>query len=571
MTEERYAHKPWLKAYQDGVPECIAYEEICLPEILERSARQFPERKALICEGYTLTYQELAEMVNRCAVCLASFGVGTGDAVAVLMPNLIPCVVAYYAILKAGGIAVMTNPLYSDAELKHQFNHSGVKVLVTTDLLANRMIDLRPATRIKQIVYTSAADYLSFPRAIFFSFTAKRKKLSAAVKSVSDLYRWKECVEKNPTHFSQAKPVFEDVAMYQYTGGTTGVSKGAMLTHANLSVQVQQMAAWFPSFERGKERALGALPFFHAFGLSVAMNFSLSMGWTTILVPKPKTNFLLKAIRTYRPTFAAMVPTMYIGMLNHPSLSKTDMSCIKGCISGSAPFEREVLRKFEEVTGVSIIEGFGLTETSPVTHINPFKKEGRKVGSIGVPVSDTLCRIVDLEDGLTDMPVGTPGELIIKGPQVMKGYKDMPSETADVIRDGWCYTGDVATMDDDGYFFITDHKKDMIISGGYNIYPIDVDEVFYENPKVKEACAIGIPDLRKGETIKVFVVLGDGESATEEEMIEFCRGRLATYKLPTEVEFRDALPKTETGKILRRELRKAEMKKRLSNGTDKQA
>ncbi|MBN2397521.1 MAG: long-chain fatty acid--CoA ligase [Deltaproteobacteria bacterium] len=562
MTEARYLDKPWLKAYQAGVPECIGYEEICLPEILERTAREFPEREALICEGYAVTFRDLVDMVDRFAACLTSFGIGPGDAVAVLMPNLIPCVAAYYAILKVRGVAVMTNPLYSDAELRHQFNHSGAKALVTTDLLGDRMIDLRPTTRIRQIVYTSVGDYLPFPRNILFPLTARRTGRAASVKQAPDLYSWKGCIKANAPAPPPVKPAFEDVAMYQYTGGTTGVSKGAMLTHANLSVQVQQLAAWFPSFEKGKERTLGALPFFHTFGLSAVMNLSTYMGWTDILMPKPQADQLLQAIRTYKPTFMTMVPTMYIGMLHHPGIGKADMSSVKACFSGSAPLAVDAVQAFEKATGVYIIEGFGLTETSPVTHINPFEKEMRKVGSIGVPIPDTVCRIVDLEDGLTDMTVGEPGELIVKGPQVMKGYRNMPYETADTLRDGWCYTGDVATMDGDGYFYITDHKKEVIISGGYNVYPVDVDEVFYENPKVREACAIGIPDLRRGENIKVFVVLREGERATEEELIEFCRGRLATYKLPTEIEFLETLPKTETGKILRAELRKEEWEKR---------
>ncbi|TFG93545.1 MAG: long-chain fatty acid--CoA ligase [Syntrophobacterales bacterium] len=562
-----YEDKPWLKAYQAGIPECIDYEEICLPDVLDRSAREFPEGEALIFEGYTVTYTVLKEMVDRFATCLSAFGVGKGDAVAVLLPNLIPCVVAYYAILKIGGVAVMTNPLYSDAELRHQFNNSGSKVLVTVDFLGDRMIDLRPKTKIKQIVYTSIGDYLPFLRNILFSLTAKIKKRAADVKPAPDVYTWKGCMELYAPDPPSVKLDFEDVAMYQYTGGTTGVSKGVMLTHANLSTQVQQLAAWFPAFAKGKGRPLGGLPFFHAFGLSTAMNFSIYMGWADILVPKPQSGPLLEAIRKFKPSFVVMVPTMYIGMLNDPDIKKTDMRCVKGCFSGSAPFSVEAMDKFEEITGSFIVEGFGMTETSPVTHINPFAKGERKVGSIGVPISDTLCRIVDLEDGVMDMPVGEPGELIIKGPQVMKGYRDMPFETADTLRDGWCYTGDIATMDDDGYFYITDHKKEMIISGGYNVYPIDVDEVFYENPKVQEACAIGIPDPRRGENIKVFVVLREGKSATQEEMIEFCRGRLATYKLPTEVEFRDRLPKTETGKILRKDLRKEELDKRRGKRT----
>jgi long-chain acyl-CoA synthetase len=334
-----------------------------------------------------------------------------------------------------------------------------------------------------------------------------------------------------------------------------------MLTHANLSKQVQQLEAWFPTFSKGKEIMLGALPYFHSFGLSTSMNFSVYLGWAQALIPRPQPEPLLEAIRKFRPTFAPLVPTMYIGMLNHPDLKKTDMSCIKGAFSGSAPLPVEVIHAFEKMTGAIIVEGFGLTETTPVTHINPFGGV-RKVGSIGVPISDTECRIVSLDDGVTDMPVGEPGELIIKGPQVMRGYKDMPEETANMLRDGWCYTGDIATMDKDGYFYIVDRKKDMIISGGFNVYPRDIDEVFYQHPKVQEACSIGIPDPKRGESIKVFVVLKEGETATQEELLEYSATKLAKYKLPTDIEFRKELPKTNVGKILRKELRAEELEKR---------
>ncbi|HOO89257.1 MAG TPA: long-chain fatty acid--CoA ligase [Syntrophales bacterium] len=558
----RYEDKPWLTSYEKGVPEFVDYEDVCIPDFLDRAARDFPGLDALIFQGYKVTYAGLKEMVDRFATCLTAFGVTKGDAVGILLPNLIPCVAAYYAILQVGGIAVMNNPLYSDVELEHQFTDSGTKVLITLDLLGNRMIDLRPKTQIKQIVYTSIGDYLPFPKNILFPLVAKKQKLAADVKPAQDVYKWKECIAQYGPEPTSVTIDFEDVAMYQYTGGTTGVSKGVMLTHANLSKQVQQIAAWIPTFKRGKERMLGALPFFHVFGLSTAMNLSVCMGWTDILVPKPQSEPLLETIGKFKPTFAPLVPTMYIGMLNHPNIKKTDMSCIKGCFSGSAPLPVEVIHDFEKVTGSIIIEGFGMTETTPVTHVNPFAGGERKVGSIGVPISDTLARIVDLDDGETDMPVGEAGELIIKGPQTMKGYKGMPNETANTLRDGWVYTGDIATMDDDGYFYIVDRKKDMIISGGYNVYPRDIDEVFYENPKVQEACAIGVPDPKRGENVKVFVVLKEGETATEEEMIEFCKGRLATYKLPTEVEFRKELPKTNIGKILRKDLRKEELEKR---------
>ncbi|MBN2688860.1 MAG: long-chain fatty acid--CoA ligase [Deltaproteobacteria bacterium] len=559
-----YDKKPWLKSYAPFASESIDYEEICLPEILERTAGRYPETVALIFQGYAVKYRELKDMVDRFATCLASFGVRQGDAVAILLPNLIPCVAAYFAILKLGAIAVMNNPLYTDGELEHQFNDSGSKVLVCLDLLGNRMIDLREKTGIKQIVYTSIGDYLPFPKNLLFPLVGKKKKMAADVKPAADVYKWKECIAAHPPNPPSVTVGFDDLAMYQYTGGTTGVSKGVMLTHGNLSKQLQQIDNWFPEdlLAPGKEIALGALPFFHVFGLSVTMNFSVYEGWTNVLVPRPQPEPLLEAIRKFRPTFAPLVPTMYIGMLNHPDVKKTDMTCMKGAFSGSAPLPVEVIHEFEKTTGAIIVEGYGLTETTPVTHVNPFAGGVRKVGSIGVPIPDTLCRIVDLEDGTRDMPVGEPGELIVKGPQVMKGYWNRPHDTANTLRDGWCYTGDIGTMDEDGYFYIVDRKKDMIISGGFNIYPRDIDEVFYEHPKVQEACSIGIPDPKRGENVKVFIVLKEGETATADEMIAFCADKLAKYKLPSEIEFRTELPKTNVGKILRKQLRQEELEKR---------
>ena len=563
MAEESiYLKKPWLKSYEEGVPEFITYEEITMPDILDRTAKVFPNNPALIFQGYTLTYGGLKDMVDRFATCLTDFGVKQGDAVAILLPNLIPCVAAYYAIMRIGAITVMNNPLYSDRELEHQFNDSGSRVLVTLDLLGNRMIDLRPKTKIKQIVYTSIGDYLPFPKNLLFPLVAKKKKMAADVKPAADIYKWKDCIAKYPPSPPRPKIGFEDVAMYQYTGGTTGVSKGVMLTHANLSKQAQQIEAWFPTMKRGQEIMLGALPFFHVFGLSTAMNHAINMGWSDVLVPRPQPEPLLETISKFRPTFAPLVPTMYIGMLNHPDVKKTDMTCLKGCFSGSAPLPVEVIRDFEAATGAVIVEGFGLTETTPVTHVNPFAGGARKVGSIGVPISDTLVRVVDLETGLTDLPVGEAGEVVIKGPQVMKGYLNKPEETANMIRDGWCYTGDIGKMDEDGYFYIVDRKKDMIISGGFNIYPRDIDEVFYEHPKVQEACSIGVPDPKRGENVKVFVVLKEGQTATQEELIEFCKTKLATFKLPSEIEFRTELPKSTVGKILRKQLRAEELEKR---------
>jgi len=561
MAEESiYVKKLWLKSYEQGVPETITYEELCMPDILDRTAKQFPERPALIFQGTVISFRELKDSVDRFATCLADFGVKKGDAVALLLPNVIPCVVANFAVLKIGALVVMNNPLYSDPELEHQFNDSGSKVLITLDVLATRMIALRPKTKIKQIVYTCIGDYLPTIKRVLGKLL--KKYPFADIPATTDVYKWKDCLAKYGPNPPAVKNSFDDVAMYQYTGGTTGVSKGVMLTHANLSKQVQQCCAWFPKFAKGTEIMLGALPYFHVFGLSVSMNFSVYMGWAQVLVPRPQPQPLLEAIRNFRPTFAPLVPTMYIGMLNHPDLKKTDMSCIKGAFSGSAPLPVEVIQEFEKATGAVIVEGFGMTETTPVTHINPFAGGARKAGSVGLPISDTECRIVDLEDGITDVPVGERGELIVKGPQIMKGYKDRPEETANTLKDGWVYTGDIATMDEDGYFYIVDRKKDMIISGGFNVYPRDIDEVYYEHAKVQEACSIGIPDAKRGENVKLFIVLREGETATQEEMIAYGKTKLAAYKLPTEVEFRKELPKTNVGKILRKELRAEELAKR---------
>ncbi|MFH0995864.1 MAG: long-chain fatty acid--CoA ligase [Pseudomonadota bacterium] len=560
-TSVGYMDKPWLKHYEKGIPETVQFEEICIPAFLERSAKEFPDHTALLFQGFKVSYRELNDMVNRFSACLSGYGIRKGDSVALLLPNVIPCVVAYYATLKIGAIAVMNNPLYSDRELLHQFNDSGSKLLITLDLLGNRMIDLRPQTGIQHIVYTSIGDYLPFPKNLLFPLVAKKKKLAADVKPAPNVHKWKEVLSKARPDSSGTDLSFDDVAMYQYTGGTTGVSKGVILTHGNLSRQVQQLQSWFPGFNKGQETMLGALPFFHVFGLSVAMNFAIYMGWGDILVPKPQPEPLLETIGKFKPTFAPLVPTMYIGMLNHPLIQKTDMTSIKGCFSGSAPLPIEVIRDFEKKTGAVIVEGFGMTESTPVTHINPFAGSKRKVGSIGIPIPCTESRIVDLVSGTTDMPVGETGELIVRGPQVMRGYLNKPDETAQTITDGWLHTGDIAMMDTDGYFFIVDRKKDMIICGGYNVYPRDVEEVLFSHPKVQEATVIGVPHPTRGECVKVFVVLKSGQTATENELIEYCKGSLATYKLPASIEFRTDLPKTNVGKVLKKDLRAETLKK----------
>jgi long-chain acyl-CoA synthetase len=553
-----YSRKNWLKSYDQGIPENIKFKDILISQYLEASTKKFPDNPALIFQGYNLTFTQLSEMVAKFAAALKEEGLQKGDSIALLLPNVIPCVVAYYAILKIGAIAVFNNPLYADRELEHQLTDSNAKFLITLDLLANRMVKLRDKTNIKTIVYTSIGDYLPFAKRLLFPLVAKKRGLAADVSPAKDLYKFKDFISRGTPDYTQADVKMDDVAMYQYTGGTTGVSKGVMLTHRNISHQIQQLEAWFPGFEKGAEIMLGALPFFHVFGMSVSMNFAIRMGWANVLVPKPQPEPLLESISKFKVTFAPLVPTMYIGMLDHPDMDNTDLSSIKGCFSGSAPLPLDVITNFQEKTGGIIVEGFGLTESTPVTHVNPFHGT-RKQGSIGIPISNTECKIVDLVDKTREMPLGEPGELLIRGPQVMKGYLNKPEATKETItEDGFLLTGDVATMDEDGYFYIVDRIKDMILSGGFNVYPRDIDEVLFQHPKILEACSIGIPHPKRGEAVKAFVILKEGQEMTSQEVIDYCDTKLAKYKLPVEVEFRQELPKSNVGKILRKDLRAQE-------------
>lgn len=458
----------------------------------------------------------------------------------------------------------MNNPLYSDRELEHQFNDSGAKTLITLDLLANRMIELRPRTQIRQIIYATACDFLPPVKKVMFKLLGKKKRLTSSVKKAHDLYCFNKLIRKSAPPAPKINLSLGDVAMYQYTGGTTGISKGVMLTHGNLSNHVQQLKAWLPRFKEGEEVMLGALPFFHVFGLTACMNFSILMGWENLIVAKPHAENLIKAITKYRPTFAPMVPTMFINILKHPDIAMAEMTSIRACFSGSAPMPVEAIRKFEAKTGAVILEGYGLTESSPIVCVNPFSGI-RKAGSIGLPFPSTYCRIVNIKDGKTEVPLGDCGELIIRGPQVMEGYYKNINETEEVLKDGWLYTGDIARMDEDGYFYIVDRIKELIISGGYNVYPRDIEEVLYTHPDIHEAAVIGIPHPSRGEEVKVFAVLKEGRNLTQKDLIDFCAERLARYKLPAKVEFRDSLPKSTVGKILKKVLKEEEIEKSLTN------
>jgi long-chain acyl-CoA synthetase len=550
--------KLWYKSYAKGIPHQLHYEPTPMPEALARTAREFPDQTALIFIDSKVSYRQLNDMANRFAHALIDMGVKPGDKVAMLMPNMPQLVAATYGAWRAGAVVVMNNPLYTDVELEYQFNNSESTFLVAIDLICPRMIALRPKTKIENLVAAHIRDHLKFPKKQLLPLVAKDKHRN--IPPTPNVHEWTDLLKKYPASDPKVPIDFDGLACLQYTGGTTGVSKGVMLSHANLSKNVQQIVAWFPGFNKGEITHLGVLPIFHSFGLTCCMNICVWMGWADVLIPRPEPQAILEAIHKYRINFFPAVPTMYVGVLNHPEASKYSLTSIKGCFSGAAPLPVEVIRDFEAKTGSQICEGYGLSETSPVVTTNPYGGK-TKVGSIGLPVSDTDIKIVDLADGTREMPVGETGEVLVKGPQVTSGYYKMPEETANAVKDGWLYTGDIGKMDAEGYFYIVDRKKDMVIAGGYNIYPREIDEVLFEHPKVLEACAVGIPDPYRGETIKAFVVLKPGETLTEEEVIKYCGEKLAKYKVPKKVEFMASLPKSGVGKVLRKELRAMEMAK----------
>lgn len=556
--------KTWHRFYDKGVPFEIDPPEDPLPRQLEKAARDFPQVTATEFVGARLTYQQLADHVSRFAASLSELGVKPGDRVAIMLPNCPQTIITYYAALSIGGVAVMTNPMYVEREMIHQFNDAEVKVLVGLDHLFPRIDKVWKETQVEHLVITSIRDYLPFPLNLLYPLKAKKQKLNMKVPYSGSIHSFKRLVKNSPGNPPRPEVDMAEVALLQYTGGTTGVAKGVMLTHSNLAVNVAQITSWLTDIRRGHERFLCVVPIFHVLGMTAVMNWPICMGCTMTLVPRFEIKDFLKTITKTKPTIAILVPTILTAIVNYPEISKYDLSSINYVVSGSAPLPVEIMNRFEQLTGSVILEGFGLTESSPVTHVNPVKSK-RKAGSIGIALPSTDVRIMDLETGTKEEQVGQTGELVIKGPQVMKGYWNMPEETAETLKDGWLYTGDIAHIDEDGYVFIVDRKKDMIIAGGFNIYPRDIDEVLYEHPKIADAVAIGVPDEYRGETVKVFVVLKPGETLTEEEVVAHCKEKLAAYKVPRLVEFRQELPKTIVGKVLRKELRAEELRKIKEN------
>lgn len=548
----------WHKSYSPEVPKSLDYEEISMPDILARTAVKFPKREALIFMGKKISYRELDRLVNQFANALVEIGVKPEERVAVLLPNVPQIVIAFYGIWRAGAIAVPNNPLYTDHELEHQFNDSGSTTLITLDLLAPRMLALRSKTKIKQIISCHINDYLPFPIKQLYPFL--KKEMYKKFTEAPDFYEFRKIIKspgsKPPEIFSS----LNNLGLIPYTGGTTGPSKGVVLTHRNISHVTQMVKAWFFDVQNTHETELAVFPFFHMAGFMAVMNISILLGWTDVLVPRPEPAAVLEMILKYKPTIVPAVPTIYVGLLGLPTFKNSDLSFIKGFFSGAAPLARETISDLKTATGADVVEAYGMTESTTFISLTPWRGK-LKTGSVGVPIPDTDLKIVDIETGTKEMPAGEVGEVLFKGPQICQGYYNRPEETANSIRDGWFYTGDIGKLDEDGYLYIVDRKKDMIIAGGFNIYPRDIDEVLFEHPKVEEACAIGIPDDYRGETVKAFVVTKHGETLTTEELDTFCREKLSAYKVPKIYEFIDELPKSAVGKILRKDLRAMELAK----------
>jgi len=555
MTE-----RPWQKHYDPGVPHSIDYPSVPLFYFLEESARKYPNRPCTLFKGATITYAEMDALTDRLAAGLAELGVKKGTPVGLCMVNIPQFIIAFYAILKAGGVVVAFNPLYKSREIEHQLNDSGLEIMIAMSMFYRVIKEVQPKTSLKKLVVTNIKEALPGLLSFLFTLTKEKKGGHRVELDEGDVWIQDLIAKYTPEDRPKLDIGPEDTAIFQYSGGTTGVSKAAVALHRNMVANTLQIRACMPEIEIGNEVVLMAIPMFHVYGLVAGMSFGVSAGASLALAVNPRDmDDVLGLIAKHRPTIYPGVPAMYNAINNHPDVinKKVDVSSIKACISGSAPLMRETQVTFESLTGGKLVEGYGLSETPTATHCNPLQGL-RKEGSIGVPLPDVDARIISLDDEITVLSPGEIGELVVKGPQVMKGYHNMPTETANTLREGWLYTGDIARMDEDGYFYIVDRKKELIKPSGYQVWPREVEEVIAENPKVLEVGVAGIPDAYRGETVKAWVVLKNGETATVDEIRAWCKELIAPFKVPTQVEFRDELPKTTIGKILRRELQRQE-------------
>lgn len=544
-----------------------------LCDLLDRAVRNTPRRTALFFHKRKVSYQKLLEQAERVAANLRRHGLKAGERVAIMLPNLPQAVFAFWGVLKAGGVVVMTNPLYMEKELTHHLSDSGARFMITLDMLWSRIAPLRSKVPLEKIFVTRISEALSFPYNKLMEFKNKRaaKQKSGGKDEQAKIpfddqsvLPWSSLSQGTERYSHQVEDPLTSLALLQYTGGTTGVSKGVMLTHYNLAAHAFQIRTKLEMSDADYQHSFVAvLPFFHVYGLIVCLLAPTSISASIILVPRYSPLDVLEIIKKHRPTVFPGAPALYISLMQQKTVSNYDLTCIHYCVSGSAAMPVSKFEEFQALTKARIIEGYGLTEASPVTHLNPLVPPTGppRYGSIGEPIPFTEAKIVDMELGNIEMPVGVPGELVVRGPQVMLGYWNNPDETAGAIRNGWLYTGDIARVDEDGFYYIVDRKKDMYIVNGYNVYPREIDEVLGDHPKIFEAVTVGLPHGTRGETLKAFVVPKPGETITKEEVIAYCRKKLAGYKVPRRVEFRSELPKSAVGKILRRIILNEELMK----------
>lgn len=534
--------------------------------LLDTAARTYPHRQALIFQNTRYSYADLQRRAEQFAAALRNIGVRNGDRVAVLLPNLPQTVIAFWGILKAGGIAVMTNPLYQEKELVHHFNDAGAEYLIMLNLLWPRIAPLRSRLPIRKYIVTGIGDGLSFPLNLLYTLKTLRQKQTVPVPTNdADVIPWKKFTQESERYAADIPAPATTPALLQYTGGTTGLPKGVMLTHANLGTNAAQILTALRQSPDMPHSFIALLPFFHVYGLSTGIVIPAALAATSLPLPRYVPQDVLQLIKKWKPTIFPGAPSVYISLLQQKKLADYNLNSLRICISGSAPLPREIFRRFQSITGATIVEGFGLTEASPITHITPLAANAQRESSIGMPLPATEARLEDCETGEIVTQAGMRGELLIRGPQVMLGYWNNAEETAATLQDGWLRTGDIATVDDDGYYYIIDRKKDLVLIGGYNVYPREIDEVLLEHPKVLEAVAVGIADGVRGEVLKAYVVPRPGEQLTRTEITSWCRSKLASYKVPRLVEFRESLPKTMVGKVLRRALREEELLKKQAN------
>ncbi|MBW3658046.1 MAG: long-chain fatty acid--CoA ligase [Actinobacteria bacterium] len=567
MPDPASIARPWLASYPPGVPPTYRYPDVPLTRFLDDAARDFPGAVATSFLGAELSYEELRDATDRFAGALQDLGVAAGDRVAVVLPNTPAMVIATFATLRLGGVVVPLNPLEVDTELRRELADSGARVAVVATVLVPRFrVLLDEVDTLEHVVASGIEDWLPWRKRIVYPLVARRRgggyrRLTARDGAAS----FTELLHAAAPVGRQAPVTRDDPAVLQYTGGTTGVPKAVGLTHGNLVANSFQARLWVPDIQAGRERLLAVLPFFHVYGLTLGMLTGVLSAATLILLPRYDVDEVLDAIDRSRPTLFPGVPSMYRDIALHPEAADHDLRSIRACVSGAAPLTPDIARRFEEITGgARLREGYGLSESGPLTHANPIYGRSEH-GRIGLPVTDTVAIVVDPDDPTEVLPLGTPGELAVYGPQVMPGYWHAEDETALVLRDGWLLTGDIAVQHEDGTFSIVDRKKDVVIAGGFNIYPHDVETALLLHPGVAQAVAVGIPDDRRGETVKAYVVLKPTATrVTAGELTEHCRQHLAAYKVPTAIELRDELPRTRIGKVLRRELRDEEAARGLA-------